>query len=64
MPALYFQNDWKVSRKLTLSLGLRYERPSPVTERYNRSIRGFDSSVASPIQAQVLANYANLANRW
>jgi hypothetical protein len=58
VPALYIQNDWKLSRRLTLSLGLRYERPSPVTERYNRSIRGFDASVASPIQAQALANYA------
>ena len=58
VPAVYIQNDWKVSRKLTLSLGLRYERPSPVTERYNRSVRGFDAGVASPIQAQVLANYA------
>ncbi|HUS07268.1 MAG TPA: carboxypeptidase regulatory-like domain-containing protein [Bryobacteraceae bacterium] len=58
VPALYFQNDWKVSRNLTLSLGLRYERPSPVTERYNRSIRGFDANAVSPIAAQVLANYA------
>jgi hypothetical protein len=58
VPALYLQDDWKVTRKLTLSLGLRYERPSPVTERFDRSVRGFDATVASPIQAQVLANYA------
>ena len=58
VPAVFVQNDWKLSRKLTLSLGLRYERPSPVTERYNRSIRDFDSNVVSPIQAQALANYA------
>ncbi|MGH9675402.1 MAG: carboxypeptidase regulatory-like domain-containing protein, partial [Bryobacteraceae bacterium] len=58
IPALYIQNDWKASRKLTLSLGLRYERPGPVTERFNRSVRGFDASVASPIQAAAQANYA------
>jgi hypothetical protein len=58
VPALFLQNDWKVSRKLTLSLGIRYERPSPVTERFDRSIRGFDATVASPIEAQARANYA------
>jgi hypothetical protein len=58
VPALFVQNDWKVSPKLTLSLGLRYERPSPVEERFDRSVRGFDAGAASPIQAQALANYA------
>ncbi|MEJ7606140.1 MAG: TonB-dependent receptor [Bryobacteraceae bacterium] len=58
VPALYLQDDWKVTRKLTLSIGLRYERPSPVTERFDRSIRGFDANATSPIAAQALANYA------
>jgi hypothetical protein len=58
VPAVFIQDDWKISRKLTLSLGLRYERPGPVTERFNRSMRGFDFSAASPIQAQAVAAYA------
>ncbi len=58
VPAIFLQDDWKATRKLTLSIGLRYERPSPVTERFNRSVRGFDANAASPIQAQALANYA------
>jgi hypothetical protein len=58
VPALFVQDDWKLSRKLTLSIGLRYERPGPVTERFDRSMRGFDFNVASPIQAQALAAYA------
>lgn len=56
--SLYFQDDWKLSSKLTLSLGVRYELEEPLTERFNRSIRGFDAAAASPIEAQARANYA------
>lgn len=33
--AFYVQDDWKVTPKLTINLGLRYEWSSPYTERYN-----------------------------
>jgi hypothetical protein len=55
---LYFQDNWKVNRRLTLNLGLRYELENPVTERYNRMQNGFDMSTVLPIDAQVRANYA------
>ena len=32
----YVLDDWKVTPKLTLNLGLRYEWSTPYTERYNR----------------------------
>jgi Carboxypeptidase regulatory-like domain/TonB dependent receptor len=32
----YVQDDWKLSKKLTLNLGLRYELWSPINERFGR----------------------------
>ena len=55
---LFVQDDWKITRRLTFSLGLRYEIPGPLTERFNRSVGGFDFSAASPIEAAARTNYA------
>jgi len=55
---VFFHDDWKFSRKLTLNLGLRYELEGATTERYNRNIRGFDPTVSSPVEAAAKAAYA------
>ncbi len=40
--AFYIQDDYRITRKLTLSLGLRYDIETPFTERYDRFAWGFD----------------------
>jgi len=55
--ALYFQDDWRVSRRLTLNLGIRYEYWGPTTERYNRSTAGWDPNAAQPFASAVQAAY-------
>jgi hypothetical protein len=55
---LYFQDDIRLTSKLTVNLGLRYEWEGGNTERFNRFNRGFAFSVASPLEAQARMNYA------
>jgi hypothetical protein len=54
----YVQDDWRVSSRLTINIGLRYEFESPITERYNRAVTSFAFDQANPLQAAAQANYA------
>jgi len=75
--ALFAQDNWQVSSRLTLNLGLRYDVNMPVTEKYNRLDEAFNPDAPSPLGPLVTANiqslnlnvpaqyaslYANLAN--
>ncbi len=56
--AFYIQDDWRITNTLTLNLGLRYDLDSPITERFNRSVSGFDFNTPNPDSARTIANYA------
>lgn len=48
----YVQDDWRITPKLTLNLGVRYDFDIPRTDRWNR-LQWMDISSPSPIAGQV-----------
>jgi hypothetical protein len=49
----FAQDDWRISPRLTVNLGLRWDYESPMSERYDRQNRGFDFTDSNPLQSQV-----------
>ncbi len=58
--APFIQDDWKVTPKLALTLGLRYDLAPYYEERHNRANYAFDTTTENPADAmlpfQTLAN--------
>ena len=55
---LFFQDDWRVSRKLSVNLGVRLEINNGMTEAEDRNVAGFDTTTPNPIEAAAQAAYA------
>jgi hypothetical protein len=57
---LYIQNDWRVTSRLTVNVGLRWDYQSPSVERFNRTVSGFDPKAVNPISNSAAASYAGI----
>ncbi len=55
---LFVHDDWRVSDRLTLNVGVRYDLEMGMTEAEQRAVRAFDFESTSPIQAQARAAFA------
>lgn len=51
--APWVQDDWKITKKLTLNLGFRWDFQQPRTVRNNQVNGAFDTSVINPISSQL-----------
>ena len=51
--APWVQDDIKISRRLTVNLGLRWDILGPLEERYNRLNNGFFPDQVNPISSQI-----------
>ena len=54
----FIQDNWRVTPELTINMGVRWEYFAPLTERFDRTVKGFDFSAASPVAAAAQAAYA------
>jgi hypothetical protein len=58
--APFIQDDWRVSKKLTLNLGLRWDFNMPGTERHDHGLYAFDTNSVNPVDGQI--NHALMPN--
>lgn len=69
--APFVQDDWRVSNRLTVNLGFRWDYETPFTERYNKFVTNFCTTCSNPLQPSVPGltlngglQYASSSNRY
>ncbi|MGJ5818749.1 carboxypeptidase regulatory-like domain-containing protein [Paludibaculum fermentans] len=54
----FLQDDWRIKSNLTINFGLRMEHETPIVERYNRIVNGFDPTAVNSVAKAASAAYA------
>ncbi len=60
LTSLYFQNDIRVTEKLKLNVGLRWDYLGPMTDRFNELPRGFAATTLNPISTPAFPVYGGV----
>jgi outer membrane receptor protein involved in Fe transport len=58
--SVFFQNDIRLTDKLKLNLGLRWDYLGPMTDRFNELPRGFAATTQNPISPQGFPVYGGV----
>ena len=56
--AFFVQDDWKVKRNITVSVGIRLEHELPVNESQNRITNGFSTTATNEVTSAAETEYA------
>lgn len=58
----FLQDDWRVSDKLTINAGLRFDIDTPFRERLGKTVNGFNPTAINSVSAAAAAKYAAAPN--